>query len=298
MRISQLFETVSSILYHYTTLYAAWKILKEKQFNLTSSAGTSTEQKKTKHFYYLSTTRSKVGDYTLHNVYSSGVTMVLDGNWFNQSYHGKAVDYWDSWWVKQREHGVNDRYRESEDRIFSNDPVISINPSEVIKEIHILYDIEKNKTSDTAGPLLRKLLIEAKKNKIPCFVYDDKDNFILQNKKKSINVSDIIDQLGGERLLDPSRKSKDWLARYRELYHKHDKENLSTEALRIVNRIVYSYAIEETVISLEADMHNSRKNNDQGLKRLLDIFSKLKIKTAKEYITLMREKWSNIIDSQ
>ena len=85
MLVTELFESVSSIVYHSTQLYSAAQILNDSRFRLAASSGTETElalQKSNKP-YYLSTTRSKVGDYTLHQFYKDGVVFVLNGDWFN-----------------------------------------------------------------------------------------------------------------------------------------------------------------------------------------------------------------------
>jgi hypothetical protein len=112
MLVNELFESVSSIVYHSTQLYRAAQILNDSRFRLAASSGTETElalQKSNKP-YYLSTTRSKVGDYTLHQFYKDGVVFVLNGDWFNYNYKGGPVDYWGR--NRSQGDGIKGRYKE------------------------------------------------------------------------------------------------------------------------------------------------------------------------------------------
>ena len=143
MLVTDLFESVSSIVYHATRLYNAAQILADARFRLAVSSGTDTERnlQKGNKPYYLSTTRSKVGDYTLHQFYKDGVVFVLNGDWFNHNYKGGPVDYWAGQRLKSSEVGLKGRYSEMEDRVFSDQPFIPLpkNPKDLIKAVHILY---------------------------------------------------------------------------------------------------------------------------------------------------------------
>ena len=87
-------ETLSRIVYHYTRLPAAAKIMQTGDFQLSSDLGSIEQQYSPKGYrYFLSTTRTKTGGY--HNsIGSDAVLFVLDGNWFNQHYISKPIDYW------------------------------------------------------------------------------------------------------------------------------------------------------------------------------------------------------------
>ena len=104
-------------------LYAAADILKNNRFRLTASSGTKSERDISKEEYYLSTTRSKVGDYTLHQFHKSGLVFELNGDWFNHHYKGGPVDYW-AGKLPHYGPGLKGRYSEMEDRVFSAEPYI------------------------------------------------------------------------------------------------------------------------------------------------------------------------------
>ena len=107
---------------------------------MTASSGTKTERDISKQEYYLSTTRSKVGDYTLHQFHKSGLVFELNGDWFNHHYKGGPVDYWGGK-LPHYGPGLKGRYSEMEDRVFSDEPFIPLpkNPKELIKAVHILF---------------------------------------------------------------------------------------------------------------------------------------------------------------
>lgn len=299
MKISELFESASSILYHVTTIHAASKILTQGKFNLSASVGTGAERvwAKGDRFYFLSTARNKTADYTIHNLYKTGVTFKLNGDWLNYRYKGAAMDYWEGFWQKMRASGGDKtRVREMEDRIYSRKPTIPL-PStrtDLITEIHILL-VEIN---EQAVIPVRNIIVEAKRNNIPYFVYDDKEAMIFQDKRKAIPVNEIIPKLKKEAEKRwPRMKPRDFLSPYRELYHKSDRKDLSREASKRIYYIKsHGTYFDDEVRRLEADIHNSRSREEyqEGLYRLLQIFRKEKIGTPKEYLKFLRDKWEDI----
>jgi hypothetical protein len=253
-------EIVSDKIYHYTGIYNAEKIVTGRGFALTASPGTDVERamQKGNRFYYLSTTRSKVGDYTLHNSYRTGVVFNLNGRWFNDRYKGAAVDYWESYWIAQRRAGVTDRGREMEDRVFSYEPTIPLpqNMGEVITSIHVLFE----EIDERFVIPLRRLLLGAKKNGIPIFLYDDKQAFLLQDTRRTKDISSLIPDL---KKIEPDayqRQSRDSLKPYRELYHKRDREHLSKDAKKRLSNIIYD-SFGDAPRSFSADIHNARTSD-------------------------------------
>jgi hypothetical protein len=110
MKLQQLLEALSSIVYHATTLDSAFNIIKDGKFILSNSIGNRIEAKHAPdgYPYYLSTTRSKTGAY--HSGGDYKVVFVLDGNFYNQHHKSNPVSYW----------GGRAKHRdEAEDRIFS-----------------------------------------------------------------------------------------------------------------------------------------------------------------------------------
>lgn len=293
MKINEfLTEAVSSKIYHFTSIRNAFKILKQKQFNLATSAGTSQEQLRKDRLFYLSTSRSPSADYAIQNVYKFGAMLNLNGDWFNQRYKGKAVDYWERmWWSSAEGKTIGGRTSEQEDRIFSDKPVIKFpeNPTDVIQSVHLLVDTGKD--FERVSGQMRGILIECKKYGIPVYVYTDKNSWSVQDTRKTIPISELKPKLSGEVPAERWRQT-DWFKEWRELYHKKDYDQLSKKAKDVLYKI-FTYS--DTPKSLEVDIHNMKTNITPPLARLLDIFKKLKISTAKEYVEYLKGKWKDYL---
>lgn len=295
MNLIELFEAATSELYHSTRLDRAANILENKYFKLTASAGTSSELQfhKPGKFYYLSTSRSKVGDYTLHNYYLDGVVFNLNGDWLNQHYTTSPVDYWERSWAQSS----GRRTSEAEDRIYSKQPTIPLPTpaTKLISSIHVLFEVDKikPKEDDNRFLWLRKTLIGAKKLGIPIYIYKTPNDWITQNPRKRIGTGELVKTMTTYPP-KPSwgRTKRDYFKTWRELYFKNNKEDLSKDAKQALYKIdVYS---RDAIIGLEADIHNSRTQGDPGLIKLLKIWQKLGINTAREYITYLNKKWTAI----
>lgn len=288
MRLQDLQEAATSQLFHSTRLYQAAKILEHGAFNLAASVGTPSEliHQKPGKFYYLSTTRSKVGDYTLHNYHSDGVVFNLNGDWLNQRYSAAPVDYWERSWMK------TGRTSESEDRIYSTKPTIPLpkTATDLIQSIHVLYRREKMSDDDSSPRWLRKLLLAAKLKGIPIFVYDQPQAWLTQDKRKTVDLSTMIGQAEPTLPAPWPRIAKDYFKEWRELYHKDDIKSLGPDATRTMWKLQRDFHGDLTR-SLAADIHNSKSKNDPALIKLLEIFRKLNINSAKEYVQYLKDKW-------
>lgn len=128
-------ESISPIVYHYTSHVNAYNILKNGMFRMSPTFihPSNVEGDASNKFYYLSTTRSKLGHF--HQSEISGVIFKIDGTKVNQRLKGKQVRYY-------HELGIND---EMEDRILSDKPTLSIDG--IVTGIDVLISIEhSNKT--------------------------------------------------------------------------------------------------------------------------------------------------------
>ena len=250
-------EGASSILYHYTSVRPALKILQTGEFELTSSYGNKSEEKITPpgYPYYMSTTRSKVGDYHSRYPGSHAVMFVLDGDKIAQKYKVKPVDYWEGMWQKDTS---NQRTRESEDRVYSKTPTI---PADSVLEIHQLVMAQ----DENRGPFVRNMAILAKKKGIPIFFYVDQNAWLLQDKRKSVPVSKLSAELGGQMpntYHRPSRRVSS-LEQWLELIMKSDKSQLTPEADKLrFNLVYYGARYPQEDQSLSVDLHNARKPGD------------------------------------
>jgi hypothetical protein len=281
---SKLFEGTDN-LYHYAPIGAALKILQTKQFELSSSEGNKTEDQWTPKGYtfYLSTTRSKVGDYHTRQG-NSAVIFNLDGRWLNQRYPVKPIDYWEGMWI-----GDNERTSESEDRVFSKAPAIPITP---VQSIHLLYKEDGNKNWNHFA---RNIMLEAKKAGIPVYLYGDAQSWLTQDKRKVINVKDA-----GERLKGPSgqgqtvRRKAPWILAWVELYHKQNLDDLGERALRQAKDVNGQHYGDNPDFGLSNDLRNAAKPNAAGRDaalKILQIMKKNGWSNAAEFAAAMTAKW-------
>ena len=298
MFLTDLFESVSSIVYHSTRLYNAAQIMNDGRFRLTASPGTDTERRlqRGNKQYYLSTTRSKVGDYTLHNFHTDGVVFVLNGDWFNYNYKGGPVDYWAGNGFKTSEVGLKGRYSEMEDRVFSDEPFIPLpkDPRALIKAVHILF---KPDNDTRRNQYMRILLTKVKQMGIPHYVYEDEAAFLLQDTRKAIPItSEFIQGLANPNVekIGSSwpRLTTDYLKGWREIYFGKEKPKLSKEGKRVIDKVLYS--TRDAYSGLSADIHNVKAKADPGLIKLLKIFKQMGISSSNQYVDAMREKWAPI----
>jgi len=286
----QLDEGASSILYHYTSPMPALKILQSGEFELTSSIGSPSEAKINPqgYPYFLSTTRSKVGDYHARHPGSFAVMFVLDGNRLSQNYKVKPVDYWEGMWQSDTS---GQRTRESEDRVFSKTPSIPI--AGIVKEIHQLVTDH----DEFRSPVIRKLAIIAKVEGIPIYFYTNKESWLTQNPKDRVNVSKISKSFKGQSKPGWTSRSRriTALEQWIELIHKKDKKELTPEANKLRFNIVYygsRYPDEDQGLAIE--LTNARKPGEPERKyaaKIIDYMRKYNLNTA-GLKNAMVEKWS------
>ena len=276
MRARELFEGLSEILYHATGLHNVEEILAIDTLRLTPDIGTSSEQShrpKQTQVYYMSFSRSRVGNY--HHPVHKGETgqsiIVLDGRkLMADGYSGKPVEYW----------GFGDK-DEMEDRIFSDKPIIP-NASKYITEIHTYLnlkptfrkaspmtkildpnapDVEEPKDKDREAifiRLIRKVYRRATQLGIALYIYDDADAMGLLNKKKAIkSVSDIKTDVAPQKRLEPSYRRKNPFGYIMELLALDGIEKLSPDTKKKLYNMAGWYR-DDTIRSLEADIHNAR----------------------------------------
>jgi hypothetical protein len=174
--VEAIVEGATDVLYHMTSTRSAANILADGVFKLASSVGTKAEEQYAPpgRPYFLSTSRSKAGDYS-RSVGTSAVMFDLNGQWLAQRYQVKPIDYWDRAWLNNPE-----RTSESEDRVFSIDPEISI---ACVTSVHALI-----KTADEwRSPYTRQVLLLAKQRGIPAFLYTDPKAWKLQDTRNAVS---------------------------------------------------------------------------------------------------------------
>lgn len=280
-------EAATSIVYHYVNTSAALKILASGEFLLSSTTGNKSEEQYAPpgYPYFLSTTRSRVGDY--HRYAGDGAVMfTINGDWLNQRYKTKPIDYWERAW----QHSP-DRTRESEDRVFSKTPSI---PIDGVTAIHVLL----KGWHEFRSPQTRKILILAKKRGIATYLYDDEQAWRLQNISRSVSPGQMKDALSGQ---DPSRVTRQGytsLEPWLELIFKNKKADLSPKAEKARYKlVVYGGRYPNEDDGLGTDMSNARKPSAADYPMAVKINDYMRRNRLSNTVALKNalvQKWSNI----
>jgi hypothetical protein len=291
---SILTEGATPILYHKTGLANALQVIDSGEFLLSSSIGNDAESKLAVpgYPYYLSTTRSKVGDY--HRwVGDTAVMFVMDGTAISQRYLVKPVDYWERMWAASPE-----RTRESEDRIYSKRNTMPINS---VKEVHVLIKQQDERRSEEA----RQLLLKAKARGIKAYLYTDDKDWRLQNKAKAVDIG------ASGNLLKGHRKEPTWMRRpvrgqgrgddaygrssmlaWIELIKKQPGQPLTKAADKLRYNIQY---YSDAISSLKNDFFNSKRPGNPEyplVVKLGDYMTKNKM-DFNDLQAALKNKWKN-----
>jgi len=312
MKLIQLTEGLSSILYHSTTLQAAATIVASNKFKLSATYANSSElDTGSKKLFFLSTTRSKTGGYTIANAYPSNfgtVVMVLDGQELSYNYSGDPVEYWGRSILKS-----HPKKNEMEDRVYNDEPFIP-NATKYIKEIHILL-------KDAITPRARKSFIILKKSNIPIWIYNNEQSFVLQDKRNAKSLSDfeLEPPMPPERYprADRIAFNKQQRRRERKLGDTkiHNKlsygmsrwiklmatpvdqfDSLGT-GLRNYIRDLQRYDGGDSLRVLQADIHNASKDPYWN-KKLAPIMRKNGLRSAKDILDFIKERWKPVVSEE
>lgn len=290
MKINEILtEGATDILYHYTSTHNAAKVLRAGAFELSSVVGNKSEEQYAPPGmpYFFSTTRSRVGDYHRY-AGSSAVMFVLNGQWLQQRYRVKPIDYWERAWQH-----APDRTRESEDRVFSKDPTI---PIACVTAVHVLL----KEQHEARSALTRDILITAKKQGLPAYLYTDEQAWRLQDTRRAVSPASVANTLKGDRPKGytprPGRISP--LEQWLELIYKKNKAELSPAADKLrYNLVYYGSRYPEEDNGLGNDMSNARKPGEQEHEfavKIIDIMKKNGLKTTVDLKNAMVAKWDRI----
>jgi hypothetical protein len=210
MKVEELFEGISNVLYHSTGIMQAASIIEDNRFILSADFAKDAEMKSGKPMFYLSTTRSRAGSYhnSENSMFNGTVIFVLDGRKLAQTYAGKPVDYWgDSF---RNEHGVplND---EMEDRIFS--PTRTIPALKYIMSVDIMMK-EPRRSTFSDEPMkdthrgLNKLIFAAKRAGVPVRVFDTQSTMLTGRNPAGLGA--VVNRSEGSPMFGdaPSRRYK------------------------------------------------------------------------------------------
>ena len=292
MRINEVItESLSRVVYHYTSTMPALKILKSGNFELSSALGSVEQQYMPQGKpYFMSATRTLTGGYHHMSAGRRGVLFVLDGNWFNQRYKSGPVDYWGN--RGQLHYG---RPSEAEDRIYSSEPIIPIGG---VTAVHVFLNVEDEEGEQVAHDqsVVRELLIAAKTRGIPAYFYNNKDAWLTLDTRKTADVK----QLTGSRKPSwyrPMRR-RTYMQNWLELMQATSQNQLSKDADHTRYNLNYDYDRQEAARSLANDMSNARKP-DSGPERddavkIIRYMQQNKLNTMSDFVNHIAAKWKQL----
>lgn len=284
-------EGLSPIVYHYTNLWAGEKIVASGEFELSSTLGSVEEQYAPKgYLYFLSTTRTKTGDYH-SRIGTSAVMFVLDGTYYNQRYPARSVDYW----LNRDPSKAYGREHEAEDRLFSKTPTI---PIKGVTSVHVLL---KDKFPDmTYISKTRKILLGAKRQGIPAYFYTDEDAWrrLDTSKTGDMNVLKVIDT---DKKTYVPRYSKGYLHKWLELIGAQKENQLSKEANSIKYSLRYHwdnpFYLKDIKQGLSNDLSNARKPNSgpdrDNATKIIAFMKTNKLDTVMDLVNYLANKWKD-----
>jgi hypothetical protein len=279
----QLMERISSTVFHYTRVTTALKIVESGQFELSHTLGTSWEaQFAPKGYpYFLSTTRTRHGGYHGY-LGQDAVLFELDGNFYNQRYPGKAVDYWNNRDPMKDHHKAH----EAEDRIFSREPTIPAN----IRTIDLYTSVEAD---EMARARSRRLLISAKKAGIPVNFFNDETAWRQRDLRKPGNIALLTGKDDAKGYV--SRRRGGYLKPWMELMQAKEKSQLSKNADSKRYDLQYTYDRQGLAKSLEVDLSNARKPGPDPDRnnaiRIVKYMQQNNLATVKDLVDHLAAKW-------
>lgn len=279
-------------LYHVTNIQAALEMITTGKIKLTQAIGNKTElaMQHKDYRYYLSTTRSKIGDYTLTSTYQTGVVLNLDGRWIGQRYPVKPRDYWERMWLNNND----GRTSEMEDRVFSK---TSEMPATPIQTIHLLHILDSGPKNERRNQVARQLLIAAKTRGIPIFLYNDMKAYLLQDTRKALDIKDAVNTLKGSKNFSGSARKNKYLNSWLELYYKKDFNVLTDYASKLGKKIIGNRYEDNRDFGLKNDMSNSMRPNAIGYEsavKIEKIMRKHKLPDVMAFVDSMIAKWEKI----
>jgi hypothetical protein len=295
MRINEILtEGLSPIVYHYTNIFAGEKIVTDGVFELSSTLGSVEEQYAPPGYpYFLSTARTKTGGYHQKIGPRSAVMFVMDGNWYNQRYSAKPVDYW----LNRDPKNAYGRAHEAEDRLFSKTPTIPIGG---VTSVHVLLKNEKPEPKHIS--LVRKLLVGAKRRDIPAYFYTDEGAWrrLDTTQTGDIGVLKTIDSEKRKPYI-PSYIRRSVLESWLELIGAQKENQLSKEANNIKYGLRYHwdnpFYLKAKSQELENDFSNARKPSSgvdrENATKIIAFMRQKKLNTVFDLVNWLATKWKD-----
>lgn len=266
-------EGLSPVIYHYTSLPILYKILSKNVFLLTPVLiNKSEENVGSKKSYFLSTTRSRHGNY--HSGNKDGALIKMDGTKLSQNYSGSPVAYY--------EHGISD---EMEDRIIHNLPTI---PS--LKFITHIDLVSPNISND----LMRivKLCIS---HSISFTVYTDMKSLITRDKVNTLTINDTSSSVDDAE--DTKNTYPDIIEALDEFLHitALTSDSITKEDTALLRDFLKDGYNETLIWNIRrAAKLTSDEDLSKRIQRISYLVRKSKVSGIMEYIKLLKQQLSSI----
>ena len=282
-------EGATDILYHYAPVGAALAILKTGEFGLSLLKGSDSRHMPAGYDFFLSTTRSRVGDYhrTIGNI---AVMFVLNGRAIAQRYRVVPMDYWEQSWLDT--HGY--RTRESEDRILSRDASMSI---QYVTQIHILVQDYRNENHTPAR--IRTLIDLANQRGIPHWTYLNPTAWRLQDSRRALTPAHEQAYFQGELPVEKDYTGTQWaptdyVRPWVELLDldPSQRRELSPRTQDIVRQLAYGTHRGDDH-GLTQDLGNASKPNSTGRESVIRLvkFMRARGMSIPDFVEYLRQKW-------
>jgi len=282
-------EGATDILYHYAPMGAALEILKSGEFGFSLLKGADRKNMPEGYDFFFSTTRSRVGDYhrTTGNI---AVMFVLDGRAIAQRYRVVPVDYWEQSWLDTHGH----RTRESEDRILSREPTMSIGYA---REIHILVQDYRNENHTPAR--IRTLIDLANQRGIPHWTYLNPTAWRLQDRRRALTPEHEQAYFQGQ--LPPEKdytgtqwEPTDYVRPWIELldFDTDQRSQLGNRAQYLLRQLNYGTHRGDDH-GLSSDLSNSGKPGSTGRESVVRLvkFMRARGMSIPDFVEYLRQKW-------
>jgi len=282
-------EGATDILYHYAPVGAALEILKSGEFGFSLLKGADRKNMPEGYDFFFSTTRSRVGDYhrTTGNI---AVMFVLDGRAIAQRYRVVPVDYWEQTWLDTHGH----RTRESEDRILSREPTMSIGYA---REIHILVQDYHNENHTPAR--IRTLIDLANQRGIPHWTYFNPTAWRLQDRRRALTPEHEQAYFQGQ--LPPEKdytgtqwEPTDYIRPWIELldFDTDQRSQLGNRAQYLLRQLNYGTHRGDDH-GLSSDLSNSGKPGSTGRESVVRLvkFMRARGMSIPDFVEYLRQKW-------
>lgn len=284
-------EGLSPIVYHYTNINAALNIVNSGVFELSSTLGSIEEKYAPPGYpYFLSTTRTKTGDY--HKIVGTSAAMfVLDGTWYNQRYPARSVDYW----LNRDPLKSYGRAHEAEDRLFSKTPTIPING---VTGLHVLL---KDKFPESRHiTWIRKVLISAKRRGIPTYFYTDERAWRRLDTTNTGNI-DILKRIDSAQRSGYVSSHRGYLRPVLELIGAQKENQLSKKASSIKYSLRYHWdnphVLKDIVHGFSNDFSNARKPGSgadrENVTKIIAFMRQKKLNTIYDLVDWLAKKWKD-----